>query len=314
MSKKTINQEDLTKALSALEDLSKGHNSRGTAATQVENMSGEGGATQVFHTPSDSNPQSWAGTTGKESPDNGATDAIDENGTDYKGGAEMVKSVLEMVQKGEISAAAAQKILSKAFEFGKDDEDEEKAKKGDFGKDDDKEKVEKSDDCDEDDKVSKSLADHVQDNSVVREGLEVSSFLSGWSDSVSKSLSGVESRINKSIANSSQRQEGFNEGLAKALSDLGNAVSAIVQRVEQVESQPAAAPKSVLGGQVQVVEKSLAGSEPSENLTKSQINLAMESLVKSNDLDPFEVLRFDSSGELKPEIRDAVANYYRTQS
>lgn len=305
-----INQEDLTKALSALEDLSKGHNSRGTAATQVETMSAEGGATQVFHTPSDSNPQSWAGTTEKESPENGATDAIDENGTDYKGGAEMVKSVLEMVQKGEISAAAGAKILSKAFEFGKDDEDEEKAKKGVDKDCDDDEKVEKS--KEEDKEISKSLADHAQDNSVVREGLEVSSFLSGWSETVSKSLDSVEGRLQKSIAQGSARQEGFNEGLAKAMSDLGNAVAAVVQRVEQVESQPAGAPKSVMSGQVQVVEKSLAGSEPSEALNKSQINVAMESLVKSGDLDPFEVLRFDSSGELKPEIRDAVANYYNT--
>ena len=314
MSKK-INQEDLTKALSALEDLSKGHNSRGTAATQVETMSSEGGATQVFHTASDSNPQSWAGTTEKESPDNGATDAIDENGTDYKGGAEMVKSVLEMVRKGEISAEAGAKILSKAFDFGKDkddDKDDDKAKKA-VDKDDD-DKVEKAADCD-DKEISKSLADHAQDNSVVREGLEVSSFLSGWSETVSKSLDSVEGRLAKSIAQGTERQESFNEALAKALGDLGTAVSAVVQRVEQVESQPASAPKSVMGGQVQVVEKSMGGaSDPASNLDKNQINTAMESLVKSGEMDPFEVLRFDSSGELKPEIRDAVANYYRTQS
>lgn len=315
MSKK-IDQENLKKALATLEDLSKGHNSRGTAATEVETMSPEGGATQVFHTPSDSNPASWAGTTEKESPDNGATDAISENGTDYNGGAEMVKSVLEMVQKGEISPEAGQKLLSKAFDFGKDKDDDkddkecaDKAKKGGYGDDKDMEKA-KDDDKD----MSKSLADHAQDSTIVREGLEVSSFLKGWSDSVSKSLASVESGLNKSIAQSTQRQESFNEGLAKALSDLGNAVSAIVQRVEQVESQPAGAPKSVMGGQVNVVEKSLANAVPGESLSKSQINVAMESLVKSGKMDPFDVIRFDSNGELKPEARDAVANFYREQS
>ena len=69
-----------------------------------------------------------------------------------------------------------------------------------------------------------------------------------------------------------------------------------------------------MSGQVQVIEKSLAGNDPAESLNKDQINTAMESLVKSGEMDPFEVLRFDSSGQLKPEIRDAVANYYRTES
>jgi len=303
MSKK-INQENLTKALAALEDLSKGHNSRGTAATEVESMTGESGATQVFHTPSNSDPGGWAGTTEKESPDNGATDAISENGTDYDGGAEMVKSILEMVQKGEMTAAAAQKLL-KAMDFGKDDDDD---------KDDKKKDMEKAKDKDDED-VKKSLADHAHEDDTVRGGLEVSSFLTGWSNAVSKSLDSVEGRLRKSITQSAERQQGFNSELAKAIGDLGNAVSAIVQRVEQMESQPAGAPKSVMGGQVQVVEKSLGGAAPGiESLNKSQISVAMESLVKSGELDPFEVLRFDSSGVMRPEVRDAVANYVRKQS
>ena len=305
MSKK-INHEDLTKALSALEDLSKGHNSRGTAATKVDAMEGEGPATQVFHTPSDSDPGSWAGTTEKESPDNGATDAIEENGTDYKGGAEMVKSVLEMIAKGEISPEAGQKLLAKGgMPFGKEDdkEDEEKAKKGM--------------DKDEDDKeMEKSLHDFARENTAVQEGFEMSSFLTGWSEAIGKSLQSVESRLEKSVVAGHERQASFNDGLVKALSDLGVAVSAIAQRVEQVEAQPAHAPRSVMAG-VNVVEKSLAGSGDIqfESLTKSQVSGAMESLVKSGEIEPFEVLRFDASpASVSPGVKDAVINHIRKNS
>ena len=298
-----INQEDLTKALSALEDMAKGHNSRGTAATEVVSMDGEGGPTQVFHTPSDSDPGTWAGTSAKPSPDNGATDAISENGTDYDGGAEMVKSIMELVKAGKLSPSDAANLISKAFSFGKDDDK-------DKDKDD---KAEKAMDKDDDkDEVKKSLVDLAKEDDEVRKGLEVSDFLSGWAEGVSKSLDGTESRIQKSIAKNEARQEAFNEGLVKALSDLGNAVAATAQRVEQVESQPASAPKSIMGQQVQVIEKSLAGGEPAgESLNKSQIDTAMEALVKSGDMDPFEVLRYDTSGDMKPEVRDAVAGFYR---
>ena len=102
-----VSPEDVKKALGALQDVTKGHSSRGTATTQVESMQQGGvgagsdaGSTQVFHTPANSDPNGWAGSTAKDCGENGAHDAIAENGTDYDGGA-MYKSIKEEISKGQ---------------------------------------------------------------------------------------------------------------------------------------------------------------------------------------------------------------------
>jgi len=122
----TMNRDDFQAALGRLDALSKG---------------------QLFHTASDSNPGTWAGS-GQED-QNEHEDGIDENGTDYNG---VKKSLAMKVAKskaltpGEVAIAAGNKsgarkaigakitkgqkltqaeswALKKGFPFGKDDED-----------------------------------------------------------------------------------------------------------------------------------------------------------------------------------------------
>jgi len=76
MSEKTVAEESVSKALETLQDLAKGHNSRGTATTEVESMRDAGagagsdsGSTQVFHTGANSDPGTWAGTGQRKSPE-----------------------------------------------------------------------------------------------------------------------------------------------------------------------------------------------------------------------------------------------------
>lgn len=307
MSEKTVAEESVSKALETLQDLAKGHSSRGTATTNVESMrdagagaGSDGGSTQVFHTPANSDPGTWAGTGQRKSPEDGATDGVSEDGTDYSGSAEMVKSVMEKAASGatlnEIDKAVLAAALSKGGNpFAKDDD-----------KDDDK-KVEKA--CDEDDKdVAKSLEDVASADEDVAKGLEVSSFLSGWASVQSEALQGVEARIVKSLQGAHTEQNSYNAELAKSIVGLAEVLTLQSQRIEQLESTPARAPKSATA-----VEKSFgAGGETpqgEEQLSKSQVLDTMTRMVESGDLSATEVVKFESTNALSPEMDSSIRAY-----
>ena len=320
MSEKTVAEESVSKALETLQDLAKGHNSRGTATTNVESMRDAGagagsdaGSTQVFHTPSNSDPGTWAGTGQRKSPEDGATDGVSEDGTDYSGSAEMVKSVMEKAASGQalndIDKAVLAAALSKGGMFTNFSGTGKKSKDAD---EDGKEKVEKA--CDEDDKddkknpFAKSLEDAASDNEDVAKGLEVSSFLSGWAGVQSEALSGVEARIAKSIQGAHTEQREYNAELAKSIVGLAEVLTLQSQRIEQLESTPARAPKSATA-----VEKSFgAGGEApqgGEQLTKSQVLDTMTRMVESGDLSATEVVKFESTNALSPELDSSVRAY-----
>jgi hypothetical protein len=324
MSEKTVAEESVSKALETLQDLAKGHNSRGTATTNVESMRDAGagagsdsGSTQVFHTGANSDPGTWAGTGQRKSPEDGATDGVSEDGTDYSGSAEMVKSVMEKAASGQslndIDKAILAAALSKGGMFTNFSGTGKKSKDAD---DDDKnEKVEKAcDDKDDDDKddkknpFAKSLEDAASDNEDVAKGLEVSSFLSGWAGVQSEALSGVESRIAKSIQGAHTEQRSYNAELAKSIVGLAEVLTLQSQRIEQLESTPARAPKSATA-----VEKSFGsgGDSPQgeEQLSKSQVLDTMTRMVESGELSATEVVKFESTNTLSPEMDSSVRAY-----
>ena len=314
--KKNLSEDALTKALDEIkavmaggEELVKGHSSRGTATTAVDSMGGEGGSTQVHHTASNSDPGTWAGTGQRAVGENGASDAVDENGTDYKGGAEMVKSVLEAVAAGAITAEAAATILSKGGFPPKKDEDEEEAPA-----------VKKATDCDddkEDDKfMGKSFEQHAQENAKVSEGFEVSDFLQEFAGVFAKAMadhtSGIKSYIDARISKSAEQQEGFNKSLAGALSNFSEAVAAQGQRVDQIEQAPARGPKSAQG--VQAVQKSFAtegGQTESADLSKAEIMETMYDMVTKSLIGPEPLVKLDSTGEIDPQLLQRVVSHRR---
>jgi hypothetical protein len=315
---KTVAVESVAKALETLQDLAKGHNSRGTATTEVESMrdagtgSGSGsGSTQVFHTPANSDPGTWAGTGQRTSPEDGATDGIDENGTDYSGSAEMVKSVMEKAASGQalndIDKAVLAAALSKGGMFTNFSGTGKKSKADD---DDKSEKVEKAADCDDDDdKDDKKnpFAKSLEGNEDVAKGLEVSSFLSGWADVQGAALNGVEARLTKSLQGAHGEQREYNTELAKSIVGLAEVLTLQSQRIEQLESTPARGPKSATA-----VEKSFGeGGAPQgeEQLSKSQVLDAMTQMVVSGELSATEVVKFESTNALTPEIDSQVKAY-----
>ena len=317
---KTVAVESVAKALEALQDLAKGHSSRGTATTNVESMrdagagsGSSGGSTQVFHTPANSDPGTWAGTGQRPSPEDGATDGIDEDGTDYSGSAEMVKSVMEKAASGQalndIDKAVLAAALSKGGMFTNFSGTGKKSKADD---DDKSEKVEKAADCDDDDdKDDKKnpFAKSLEANEDVAKGLEVSSFLSGWADVQGETLKGVESRLSKSLASAHGEQREYNTELAKSIVGLAEVLTLQSQRIEQLESTPARGPKST----ATAVEKSFGagGAEPQgeEQLSKSQVLDTMTQMVVSGELSATEVVKFESTNALTPEIDSQVKAY-----
>lgn len=313
MSEKTVSTEDLSKALEQLQDLAKGHNSRGTATTNVESMRDAGagagsdaGSTQVFHTASNSDPGTWAGSGQRKSPEDGATDGVSENGTDYSGTAEMVKSVMEKVAKGQDISDTERALIDLAVSKGGGMfTNFAGTGKKSLDKDKDDEKSEKKDEKE----VEKSLTDYASDNEEVAKGLEVSSFLQGWAEVQAETISAVESRLAKSIAGAAEEQNSFNSDLAKSVSQLAEVLTIQAQRIEQLESTPARGPKSA-----QAVEKSFgAGGEVApqgELLTKSQVSDALTEMVQKGDLPAVEVVKFESTGQLSADLDAKVRAHY----
>lgn len=332
---KSIETGDLSKALTALQDLAKGHSSRGTNTTAVETMVGVSGSTQLFHTAANSDPGGWAGSTWRGE---GWEDSISENGTDMGAPKALAKSIAKQVmaklEKGQpLSARETNFVAKGGLNFLKDKEDADKAFPP---KDDDDDKdVSKGGhpDAAEDKKqiesmvkpsamkgkdVSKSLLDHASENDEVRKGFEVAQFLSGWAEVMHKSQQSSEARIVATVTdrlltalarNHSETSE-VNKSMADALASMGAVLTAHAQRLEQMEGTPARAPKSVGS-----ISKSGVVPSPSENnpagiegMSKSQVAGILLDMVKKSEASAQDVLKYDATGHMSSDLARRVAS------
>lgn len=311
-----IQSEDLAKALAELQDIAKGHNSRGTVTTEVDSMrdgsvgaGSDAGSTQVHHTANNSDPGTWAGTKQVSTPDNGATDNVSENATDYDGVLEKVfKSIVDKISKGETlsdTERAFMKSYSDNMEkgknpFAKDDDDDDDVEKGDM-------KI--THDGDDDGKVEKSLHDFAAENADVSKGLEVSEFLAGFADVMHKSIAASEARVmahvSQLVSSTAANTGAFQKSLAESVIHLGEAVSATAQRVEQVESTPARGAKSVQNVQA-LTKGSFEGPVNLENIDKSLIGATLVELQMNGQCAVEDVVRFESTGHIDGPLTQKV--------
>jgi len=313
MTEKKIEAGDLQKALQTLQDLAKGHGDRGTATTEVPGMVGESGATQVYHTPNNSDPKGgWAGSSWE---DQDWSDSIGPDGTDYKSaGVAMRKSVAGKIAKGMPLKAGEKAFVAKGGMelFDKEKMDKDEAKKA-MSKDEDhedeaedkemlREMVKPSAMKKKD--MSKSFSDHAAENPAVKGGFEVSEFLAGFAQVMHKSLLSMESRITDRVltglAMTSADQGEVSKSMAEALANLGEVLAAQAQRIEQVEAGAARAPKSTLSKSVSM------GEADSESLTKSQVTGILVDLVQKGQATAQDVLKYDATGEISPDLRNKV--------
>lgn len=319
MSDKKIDSTDLAKAMAALQDLAKGHGSTGTATTKVETMVGESGPSQLFHTASNSDPGGWAGSSWRGE---GWEDSISSNGTDMDSVRKMAKSIAQGIMgkltKGEALSARETNFVAKGglnFLNAKDDDDKKDDKK-DIGKShadaaEDKKQIKemvKPDAMKPD--VQKSLLDNVVENAATKPGFEVSEFLSGFVQVMHKSMQAMEARITDRVVTAvvkgaADDAESTN-ALAKSLASLGEVLTLHAQRLEQIEGGAARGPKS------QTISKAgpgpLDGGNGGEVLSKAIVSERLLDLVKKSEATPQDVLRYDATGQLSPELMRKVAS------
>lgn len=109
-------------------------------------------------------------------------------------------------------------------------------------------------------------------------------------DEFAKSLNALEARNDEKIAI-----------LAKGLAAIAKAVDEIRNEVVKVSNAPVRPmAKSVQPG-VQVLEKSF-GETGEVSLTKSKVLAALESRVQAGKLDPFQLVKYETTGVLDPAL------------
>ena len=314
--KETLDLDQVNKSLAALaESVSKGHSSKGTNTTAVESMTGQGSSTQIFHTASNSDPGSWAGSTARDVPENGATDSVEENGTDYNNQGQMVKGILDKVSKGQPLTAHEVSILKGFMPFEKkDDKDSDKddAKKAASTK-----KGDLSIEHEDDDDMDKAVTAKVESDEDVEKGFEVTDFLKSWSAAMTKSIDSRFDRLERGLMSVSTQVASTSDvqkSLGRALAGVGSTVVETHSRLSELETGAARAPKAATAPQAiqkggfdgagadDVITKSLQGDRGAQMIVADTLcDLVTKGLASAND-----VVLYESTGQLSAVLASKV--------
>lgn len=304
-----ITQSDFFKSLERLEALAGG----GDDMTKGQIVTG-----------GNSEPSSWPGGEKEEYGEGWEGQVhIGEDGTDYKA-AKVRKSIMDKVAKGiplnPTEVALLKSDMDKAQPFGekegsKEDEAEDRREMAR------RRGGEKEEDEDEDKPFGKSFADSASENETIQKGIEVSDFLAEFAKSFGMGLGHLEQtitdRVTQNVMGAIQQFAGeqgeFNKSLAEAVVNIGHGLAGYIQHETAVAEEPAGPPVSQLRpipggqqqGQVQVMHKSQSGG-PFESMDKSQILDQMTGLVEKGMLNPLEVVKFESTGEMHPATQQKL--------
>ncbi len=304
-----VNVADFKQVLANLQDIAKSN----APSLKVPAMAGESGATQVFHTPSDSDPGEFAGTKNEEVPGNGDHDPVDANGTDLIIRAKISKSIYAKLAKGQGLTAAQLDFVAKGMMIAKDEKEIEKAHDDEaedkqlFGAMMKKEakKDEKKDEA------KKSFNEAAAGYDSIREGFEVSDVLKDLAKAISEGFDGSEEkivgRVVKSLGSKINEQGEFNKSLAQALSNLGEVMVAHAQRLDQVEAAPTRGPKST---RVVPLEKSFgASADQGSPLSIVDVTNTLSDMVVKGLARPEEVVHVDTTKRASDEIIKRVQDF-----
>jgi hypothetical protein len=169
--------------------------------------------------------------------------------------------------------------------------------------------------------MSPILAEFARAMSIGLEGVEARVV-----DSVRKSLAPVVERIaqlEKSFGGYASRANEFQNGAAEALVGIGQQIAGTAEVVNKSMTGPAGGPRSVTrqgaqqdgNGQVIPLQKSFTGPgglDMGEGaLQKSQIVEMMAQMVSKGMLNPLDVIKFESTGELSPNVQAQVQGFVR---
>jgi hypothetical protein len=185
--------------------------------------------------------------------------------------------------------------------------------------------------------AKKSFGSKVGNSLELQKGIEASPFLYELTKAIGEALNGSETRISKSVtsavghlasrleavekslANTNAAQGTFNKSLAEAVVGIGEVVGGSVEMQAQALSQPVGGPKSHMraptgnSGNVNILAKSFDGPGGLDmNINKSQLADAMAEMVSKSLLAPLDVIKFESTGEMVPSVRQKVSQYLTT--
>jgi hypothetical protein len=303
-----VTKNDFFKSLERLEALA------GSGGEMRKSQIVQGGNSEV---------SSWPGGEKEEIGDNW-DDSIGEDGTDYKAKG-VRKSIAEKVMKGIPLSPEEVTILKgdmeKAEPFGgketpEEEEDEEKAK----GKRRPPPKKEEEEEEEEEGikgkLFGKSFTDVLSENETVQKGVEVSDFLAEFAKSFGHGLAHLEARVTERVIGNvmsglqqfASEQGEFNKSLAEAVVNIGHGLAGYIQQDAARSEEPAGPPKSQLRtmpGKVQVLEKSQTGSA-FEGMNKAQLLDRMTDMVEKGGLNPLEVVKYESTGEMSPGVEQKL--------
>lgn len=312
---KNITPQGLSKALEALQNLAK---SEGAVAHKDSAMKGESGATQLFHTASNSDPGLFAGVKNEEVPSHGDVD-VAPNGTDLVARAQISKSIYSKLSKNLPLSKAELDFVAKGNLIPM--KGEEDSKKGGYGKDDedmDKAMDEEDHEDEKEDKklvremvkpgaMKKSFSELADEYPELSKGIEATDILRDLTDAISKGFDYSQESIVKSLSNQinkhMSRQADFQKSLAESLAAFGEVLAAQAQRLDQIESAPVRAPKSQ---QFAVVEKSFANDAPISAASAASVvaDMVVKGLAR-----PDEVVQIESTKVVTPDLQRRIAQF-----
>lgn len=191
---------------------------------------------------------------------------------------------------------------------------------------------------------SMTLAQAAHGQPDLQKGIEMSPVLHQFAVAMGQALQGAETRIIETVVKALAPVVGdlaglkkslhekvnidgeFQKALAESVVGIGQQIAGGAEVAAQQQHQAAGGPRSQLralpGGQgqaqPQVFQKSFGGPgglDVGEGaLQKSQIVNVMTDMVKSGKLNATEVIKFESTGELNPQVQQAVLAYAQASS
>lgn len=134
--------------------------------------------------------------------------------------------------------------------------------------------------------------------------LDVSSFLFHFTHALDKALIGMEMRLTEDIRKSINDDSDLTKAISKTVSDMDTQIKGRLERVDDIEKSAARAPKSVLN----TGEQQNRSNSPSPNLQsrRLEISAALAKGVEDGKVDPFAVIRYESTKEPPMDILKSI--------
>ena len=159
-------------------------------------------------------------------------------------------------------------------------------------------------------KIGKSFAEHAAEHPVLVEGAEVSPFLNELLTEVSKSFEAFEGRMSKVLHGKYIESSEFDKSLGEAVLHIGRGVNDVSNRVDYLDASVGGIVKSIpgggIGGNVSFLDRQGLSGVQNQPPSQEAILDAMVKGVEAGQIAPIEVIRYESTKQLRPELAKSL--------